>query len=165
MPTTNQPKSPPWKDSAAKALLEKMVASGDINGLKPAEVYKLKPEFAETSKRLFGGRLRSVRSQVKKAMTASQSDKIAYDHDQTLYPPPEVNHRGEPRWNGSRAQEQLREDIDAGLHETMTPYDFWQSDEAYQDYTPKVFRKHVHQEIKTRKFYNSRKDKAHKTDN
>ena len=155
----SQNKSPKWKGSIAKDLLEKDVADGIIDGLKPAAVYTSRPKFGNTSKAKFASRLRTARLQHKKTADASKEDKIAYDHDRLIHPIPLFNHCGKPRWDGSEAQAQLCCDMDAGKHKTMQPKELWATHEAYQGYDSDVFRKHICQEKKMRKFYNSINDR------
>jgi len=155
MPTTDQNKLPSWKGSLAKTILKKDIADGATDGLKPAAVYNSRPEYMSTRKVKFSGCLRYMQQQHQKSLASSNKDKIAYDCDRASHAASAVNHRGEPRWDGSLAQAQLCIDMDCNKHETMKPSELWASNEVYHDYSPSVFCKHIHQEKKLRKFYNS----------
>ncbi len=81
------------------------------------------------------------------------SDSAALANDRLLHPVPTHNHRGEPRWEGSEAQRLLRQDIDLGNHLDLMPRDLFMSEPDYYDNYPlEVFRKHIEQEVKLRKF-------------
>jgi hypothetical protein len=53
----------------------------------------------------FTNRLRSVRDDYKKKTGRAKDDKKAYDNFRKLFPVETHNHKGEPRWEGSRAEE------------------------------------------------------------
>jgi len=151
------PKKKNWQNSEAKKLLLQDLRSGLITldtKMTPMEVYCQRPEFAE-----FGGyknfpsRLRSARQQISSKNDRCVSDSDALAHDRRIYPKAATNYRGEPRWEGSEAERLLRHDMDEGQHEMMTPMMFWESRNEYKDnYTSEVFRQHIYQEAKRRKF-------------
>jgi len=69
---------------------------------------------------------------------------------------------GYPEWEGSKAQEQLRKDMADNLHEVMLPLELWCLREEYDYYPLKVFRDHIYQETRTKKYYNYLKVKGKK---
>jgi hypothetical protein len=82
------------------------------------------------------------------------------DHEAFLafnknHPRPTHNYRGEPQWDGSDAQRLLKEDVVAGVHlNYSTPSELRLSRPEYQVYGVDVFRAHLHQEKRLRKYYN-----------
>jgi hypothetical protein len=117
------------------------------------EAYDRREEYKVTTKRLFKGRLDRLRADIRKKQAFAASDSAALANDRLLHPVPTHNHRGEPRWEGSEAQRLLRQDIDLGNHLDLMPRDLFMSEPDYYDNYPlEVFRKHIKQEVKLRKF-------------
>jgi hypothetical protein len=80
-------------------------------------------------------------------------DTAAMAHDRLLFPVPTHNHRGEPWWPGSEAQRLLALDVDDNKHITMKPRQLYNTRaEYYDNYPLQVFRDHIYQEVKLRKF-------------
>jgi hypothetical protein len=112
----------------------------------------------------FASRLRSARTQVLNDRCRAASDKALLEHDRTIHPKQPMNYRGEPEWDGSEAQEQLRKDMDEGKHTTMKPLLLYSSHEEYKKFPLAVFRKHIYQETNRRKFlaqHNAQKRQRH----
>lgn len=143
----------PWRKSDAKRLLAQDIINGDIDGdMEWEDVFSWRPEFASTSRRLFKSRFASLLTQISSARVRSITDKAALEHDRKLFPIKTHNHRGEPRWDGSAAQSWLRVDVENGEHKRVAPRILHESREAYKVYPLKVFREHVHQEVRFQKF-------------
>ena len=51
-------------------------------------------------------------------------------------------------WDGSKAQEQLKEDMSNKYHEQLKPKSLWQSRPEYQEFDLQKFRGHIHQELR-----------------
>jgi hypothetical protein len=156
MPKKN--KEPNWQNSEAKKLLLQDLRSGaiplDSKSMSPKDAYLKRPEFAE-----FGGyvnfpsRLRSARQQIDCMNNRAATDSAGLAHDRRIYPKAAKNHRGEPRWEGSEAERLLRQDMDEGNHKKMKPELLYNTrKEYYENYPLKVFREHIHQEDRRRKF-------------
>lgn len=152
--------------SDAKRILEAELKNGSIpldsSDMAPDVVYFQHPEFATYPYETFRDNLNKLRKKVKAKKTRSELDSLALRHDRKSHPKPEKNNRGEPRWEGSEAERLLKLDVDNGKHNTMTPQNLHKSRNEYEDYALTVFRKHIHQEVKTRKFIKQRKDRAKK---
>jgi hypothetical protein len=63
------------------------------------------------------------------------------------------NQLGAPRWEGSSAQTLLHADIDDDKHTRMKPQILHGTREEYEAFELTVFRKHICQEVQTRKFW------------
>ena len=85
-----------------------------------------------------------------------KEDKIHFQRNMLLFPPSPFDSLSLPQWEGSAAQAFLEIDIDKKKHLEMSPEEFWSSREVYKVFDKKVFRKDVHQWMKTLRWYNTR---------
>ena len=105
----------------------------------------------------FTTRLLSLRQIVARDKTRATQDRDALKIAMANHPVPEYNHRGEPQWNGSKAQKRLAELIDAGEYPTHSPSELWKSDGLFKDFGLNTFRWKIHQYIRTKKYLQSLK--------
>jgi hypothetical protein len=161
MPPANEVETQIWRNSTAQSILRGYLQSGEIpldGSMKPKEVWDVfcvpHPEFVGfVYKNKFANRLRYMRKQLVDKDGLADDDNAALVHDRLLFPAPTHNHRGEPRWPGSEAERFLKLDIDACKHEMMAPLQLHGTRaEYYENYPLAVFRKHIHQEVRLRKF-------------
>jgi hypothetical protein len=155
MPPKKKDKPPAWRNSKAKKLLEHDLRSGRIpldNDMDPEDVYLQRPEFSEFEYARFRDRLRDLRLQMTGSINNAASDSAALAHDRRAYPKPTHNHRGELRWEGSEAERLLRLDIDDEKHSRMKPAMLHVTRGEYKEYPLVVFRGHIDQEVRRRKF-------------
>lgn len=125
---------------------------GDISS-----IYTMRPEFggADANQfRLFTARLRNARRNVEDGLHRAATEAAALKHDRLIHPIQENDYRNVPRWQGSQAEKLLKADIASGKHEHMKPSALYQTQEEYQKYPLDVFRGHIYQEQKLRKFLN-----------
>lgn len=151
-----------WQFSWAKEILRKAISNGDITeNHSYDEIHLWHPEIQATDRSKLPGRIRGLREQVTQDTESAKEDAFALEHDRKLYPIPTHNYRGEPRWEGSAAQKQLKDDVAKGLHLTMTPQEFG-SRQIFKDYAEDIIREHIYQEIKFQKYclYRSEKKKS-----
>jgi len=115
-------------------------------------------KFSDAFKR----RLSAMRKQIAKDKTRAASDQQEVARAIRNHPPPTHNHRGEPQWNGSRAQELLKLDIAAGNHLKMTATELWldPTRPEHQDFEPQTIRWKIQQELKTQKHLHTLKHDA-----
>jgi hypothetical protein len=146
------PPSPPWKNNPVRDLLMQDIRTGVVDGLRPAQVYNSRAEYCSTSRQKFASRLSSLRKQVNTQLTSARADSAALEHDRQLYPIQPIGSNGMPRWQGSEAESVLLRYIDNNLQTTNTPRQLYLSHPAFQAFTLEMFRKHIYQEIKKRKF-------------
>jgi hypothetical protein len=165
----NEP--PKWATSKARELLEKDLLSGRIplERWTAANVYNLpdRPEFRLFEYKKFVTNLRNLRKRIKEQKQDATAAALALAHDRVIYPVAAVNgvnnHQGgAPRWEGSLAQKWLNDDIDEGKHEMMQPMQLRQTRLEYMKFDKVIFGKHIHQEVKTRKFIIYLKEKQEK---
>jgi hypothetical protein len=151
-----------WEHSAAKKFLVKDLKSGLIplepNNPFPRVLwahYSNLVEFADVSKTQFSTNIQNLRKLIKQKKDRSAEEEAALTRDRLhFFPRPPTNHRGEPHWDCSASKPLLSQDIDAGKHNDLEPRELWMTrPEYYQEYpNHAVFRKHIYQEIRTRKF-------------
>ena len=150
-----------WRSSEARRLLEEDLRSGaiplDWREMSVNEVYAQRPEFADFPYAPFGRRLQAMRKQCGNKHSRSEADAVAMASDRQFVAQLRAGGGGalRPSWDGSEAERLLRMDIDDGLNLNLTPKVFHQSRVEYQVYSLKVFRGHIHQEVKRRKFVTS----------
>jgi len=168
--TKTKKKKTNWKNCAGKRLLEQDLREGriplDSERMKPAVAFERRPEFAfpneEDGKRLFAGRLQRLREKIQHKNDTSSAQSAALEEDRTKHPAPSHNHRGEPRWKGSAAEAFLKSDMDENKHNLMTPRDLHHSRPEYRQIPLRVFRNHIYQEEKLRKFIEQRRNRKKK---
>jgi len=155
----------PWKHHPLKRFLLDKFASGEI----PTDYKKAGPsdiwnrycdEDAFEGMKYdasFKRRLLNLRKDVAEGKTRADADLHAFNIAKKNYPPPVYNHRGEPQWHGSAAQEQLKRDMMDDLHFKYKPEDLWELRHCYQEFNLTTFREHIHQADKTRKYLDTLK--------
>ena len=151
-----------WLDSQARALLMQDIIDGVVppepdNSMPTQTIFTSRPEYASYGYANFSSRLSSLRKIVARDKTRADDDLEAflkYKANNIIHT---HNARGYPEWDGSDAQKQLKEDISNGLHDEMQPIELWCFREEYDDFPLKVFRDHIYQEVRTRKFYHTLK--------
>ena len=154
----------------ARALIMDELAAGsiplDTQQMGPAEVwsnyahtaqFKMRGmKFGETFKR----RLAALRKQVGRDKNRAEEDHLEVLKAIKLHPAPSHNHRGEPQWSGSKAQQLLKEAIDRGDHFEKSPAELRNSDPAFKEFMLNTFRWKIHQETRTRKYLHTLKHDA-----
>jgi hypothetical protein len=154
-----------WGDSAARKILVEDLSNGMI-GLdlpKPAVAWKFYSdnmiEFQYITESQFKGGLYRLRVKMKLNKCRNEGEEADFLHDMALFPRPEYNYRGEPHWDLSEAKPLLEADIKEGKYPAMMPKELWLTRPEYYDAYPlEVFRKHIHQEIRTQKWHAYLKD-------
>lgn len=161
---------PAWVASKGRRLLLEDVRSGHIpNDMDWTIAFSLCPEFnvcpstKKTPKQLFSARLKSARDIIRQKNTRAARELNLLQQDLVIRPPPAFNHRGEPRWEGSVAQQLLKKDIAEQKHVGLTREQFHQSRPEYSVYSKATIAKKVEQEISLIKFladYGKRRRRA-----
>lgn len=100
----------------------------------------------------FTRRLRDLRAIIKRDRKRAIEDRNELAVLIRNHPVPEKNHKGEPQWNGSAAQRLLKEDMQAGKHESMKPLQLRATRPEYELFLPETFRWKIQQNIRTEKY-------------
>ena len=104
----------------------------------------------------------ALRHHVAEGKSRADDDIEAFEAAKILNPVPPYNHRGEPQWNGSKAQEQLLIDMENEEHFKVTPKTLWESRDMHQEFELKTFRDHIHQIWQTQKCLHTLKERSKK---
>jgi hypothetical protein len=153
-----------WRKSKAKQLLYQDMRDGrvtldkddlgeDGEKMKLRDIYTLRPEFAEYHYEYFSARVSLLRKTINDANSRAEQDQEAFDNFKARHPPSLLSHKGYIQWQGSDAQQQVLEDIEDGLHESMAKVALWELRSVYYENFPlKVFRDKLNQEIRSAKY-------------
>lgn len=166
-------KPPPWGSSEAKKIIvqhfidEVIPLDEDLDtedlydnlyrGTKAFVDYPFDKENKD-HRSLWKDRFERIQVIVQRYHDRAVIDELALDHDLKIHPLSMQDCRGVPRWAKSAAEEYLKLDINNGLHLQMRPMELRETRDEYKKYPLKVFRKHIYQEVKSRK--KRRKDKT-----
>jgi hypothetical protein len=151
-----------WKTHPLRAFLAEELEKGriplDAKDMGPMDVWNKycddhddKFEGMNYDKK-FTTRLNDLRKQVKREIKRTDRDQEAYDIHRKNFPQQAHDTLGRPNWFGSRAEELLKIDLDAGLFGELKPGELYESRQEYMEFSLDVFRGHIHQSIKTGKF-------------
>jgi len=151
-----------WKRSEAKALLTQDIRDGrvppnakDKNGkstMQLRDIYNMRPQYKEYDYAKFSSRLSALRSQINQRDARAMLDQEAFDNYVQKHPVSFFSHKGCIQWQGSEAQRLAREDMEKGVHKTMSRLDWYGSKpECYESFPLDAFRDKVKQEIRTAK--------------
>lgn len=161
--TTKEKKPPPWRSCAAKAYLYKLIDDGKIpcdSKVNDKEIYDKhcidKEEFAAFPyDSLFKGRLERLQKQCAARANRSEEDEKAFMHDRKIFPKPTHDAHGEPMWQGSKAQDILRQYIFAGAldgEHRLKPKELYELREEFSaQCSLDSFRDRIYQERKAAK--------------
>ncbi|CAB9507153.1 hypothetical protein SEMRO_295_G110320.1 [Seminavis robusta] len=116
------------------------------------EHYQDEAAFEKVPWKNFSDRLKRLRNKVVDKNNRSKRDADALVHDRKIYPTQTHNEQGQLRWHGSEAEKLLEKDVDEEKHISMTKIELYNSRLEYQHFNLRVFRGHVYQELKKRKF-------------
>ena len=145
-----------WQNSLAKEMLKKDILDGLVTAdMKPKQVLAMRQELYEPYAKNFAANYRSLQRSLQALHDRSEEDDAWIVHDQSLFPRTDVDSLGRPRWDGSAAQQLLRDDMAAGaLEELGGPTALRNTRSEYMRFSLKVFTDHINQE-KTRKLQKS----------
>ena len=151
-----------WGKSAAKQFLKKAFREGTISTTYKNEeliqiwngVCKDHPAFKRIKYdyESFSRRMNSIRDDYLRKVQRCKDDLNAYKAAKNNHPTPTLNSRGEPQWNGSEAQKQLKELIANDGHIGKEPKDLWADNAVFMAYSLTSFRDHIYQEKRLLKF-------------
>jgi len=148
---TVEVKPTPWQNSYAKKLLTQDILDGKIDGMSVEEVHNFRPEYGVYKFERFKINLKNLISKYEDFTKRAQYDNEALAHDLALNL--QVQSKPYPTWQGSVAEQCLKEDIDQGKHLDIKPQQLLESRPEYSPWSNhlKVFRDHIQQEVRARK--------------
>ena len=135
----------PWE--IAKPILQQYcVEDGSIlDTMKPSDVWELRPEFKAVKYNNFRNNFAAMKRSLKKDRARNAVDEAGFLHDKSLYT---LAKDMDGYWDGSKAQELLKWDIENKVYLQMKPSSLWQSRPEYQKFKLEKFRNHIQQELR-----------------
>jgi hypothetical protein len=148
--TTAATMATPWE--VAKEILQQDFCAGMLpRTLGPTEVYEMRREYQAVEYGKFRTNLNKLRRKLEFQQSSAASDNAALQHYMGLNPV-NMNPAGGmkyPRRDLSDAQRLLKEDITAKRHKAMQSQELHMTQLGYQRFPKDVFRKHIHQEVRS----------------
>lgn len=119
-------------------------------------MYKHTPEFIAEQVTLeqFKLRLKNHRVQLQQKLTTPSWEMAALAHDRAIFPQKTHNEKGEKIFYLTEAMNLLKEDIEQGLHLTMTPSQLKAKRTEYDEFSLEVFDRRVRQAIRKKRLIN-----------
>eukprot|EP00978_Attheya_sp_CCMP212_P016722 scaffold44014_cov56-Attheya_sp.AAC.4 len=151
------PKPSPWKKSKAKELLKTDIIDGTVtDAMAPILVYAMRLEYKPYKLDNFRTNLRSLQKKIHTDYGRRDRDCMDYGHDRFIYD--ELRRQAVADnggievvpWHLSDAQSLLKDDITGGLLKVLKPSELWETREEYKEFSLKVFRNHIYQEVDRR---------------
>jgi hypothetical protein len=144
-------KASKWINSQAKIMLRDDIIRGVVHGQMAArDVYQMREEYSEFKFENFRTNLKSLRDAVATSILRMQIDSVFFGHDRSVMMRERQNAPRSLLWIESLAPSLLKQDINEGLHERMTPAELYASRVEYHAFPLQVFRNHIYQEVDTR---------------
>jgi hypothetical protein len=140
----------PWE--VVKELLQQDFCAGMLpRTMGPPEVYEMRNEHQAVECVKFRTNLNKLRKLLEFQQSSAASDDAALQNYMGLNPV-NMNSTGGmnyPCWDLSDAQRLLKEDIAVERHKAMQPQELRMTRLEYQRFPKDVFRKHIHQEVRS----------------
>jgi hypothetical protein len=131
----------------AKPLLEGDYVHGRVSGDMPSrDVRALRPEYEAVPLKNFNANWRALKSRVNAHKDRAEEDQARFLHDMTIYT---LARDTDGFWDGSAAQQLLKQDVRNKRHERLTPDLLHLARPEYLEFDYNKFRKHLHQELRT----------------
>jgi hypothetical protein len=146
----------PWKDSKAKTVLREDIISGFVpSSMTAKDIYHDECDGRKALYTLykfenFTTNLRNLRKTIATLQKLASEDSAALERELLLYPESNMDPRGYPRWNRSKAQSSLEQDVTAiiaGSLEKKLPRTLHMSRAEYMLFPLTVFRDHYYKEL------------------
>ena len=108
-----------WFHSKSEKKLLKMIHRGEVAyDIKPMDVHAMHPLFAEeVEHKNWPSRLRSCREHVKGAHKEAVDEAHGLAYDRHIFPTTTHNTNGKPHWNGSAAEQIVRNAVEGLFHD------------------------------------------------
>ena len=140
----------PWDKSQAMEYAKSLLlqdSDGTYQAMSLKSFSKLSPLFEQYPLEYLKRYLENFRKKMAKNKEIVDFDEACLRHDRLIIPLKMTTKSGAARWDRHVAKKLLKEDITAKKHKEMNPKELRESRNEYQAFTPKVFRKHIHQEV------------------
>jgi hypothetical protein len=153
-----KPKFIRWVVSEARKIIIADLEDGILDVDAPSarnawdECYSKLAEFANVPFEQFQKRLADHRDQHQRRLSKATMEEICYERDKLMHTRQDRNNRGELVFDLHPAKLLLREDVESGLHDQMTPSDFQATRPEYMLFKPNKFKERIYQEVRRKKF-------------
>ena len=140
----------PWDKSRAMDHAKSLLlhdSDGTYKAMDLQTFQKLSPLFEQYPLEYLERYLENFRKKMAKNKEIVDFDEACLRHDRLIIPLKMTTKSGAARWDQHVAKKLLKEDITGKKHKEMNPKELRESRNEYQAFTPKVFRKHIHQEV------------------
>lgn len=147
-------KKPQWRNSKARALLEKMLMDkhSPVHKMTWREIHASHPWFQEFEDLTnFRDNVKRLREANEKKIKVVQKDNQIIQRELQKFPRNSRTNRGEPFWDTHAAKLLLRMDVKAGKHLKMKPRFLHKTRPEYLAFSLPTFRKHIYQEKRHQK--------------
>lgn len=143
---------PPTLWEIAKPLLTADILDNTVTAsMAPSAVVLMRHQYFVVKYANFCANFLALKKKLGVDCTSARDDDLALQNDRLLHPIDMENPRmAYPCWDGHPAQRLLKEDIDDGKHLGVTPAALRETKEEYKAFPLSVFRKHIHQEVRSR---------------
>jgi hypothetical protein len=139
----------PWK--RCKPKLQDDIVNGIVpDDWDPEKVHSFRDIYVAVNFARFKANLANLRQKMATELDRAIQDDEAFQHDED-HAESFLAASRKPKWDGSAAQRLLKEDMDAAANANLKPAALQATRPEYAFVEPKVFRKHVHQEQRSRK--------------
>jgi hypothetical protein len=138
---------PPTPWDIAKPLLEADYLEGRAtDDMFPRDVVKLRWEYSEVNVKNFRSNWLALKKRISTHKARAEEDELMYLHDMTIYT---LAKDRDELWHGSAAERLLKKDMEQKRHERLHPSLFYLARPEYQQFEYQIFRKHIHQELRS----------------
>jgi hypothetical protein len=151
-----------WRTSKAKDLVAQDIIDGNIpleGDINPEEIFQRlyadNPLFSNFpfDKTRYKDRIERLRNAIGRLQHWAAFDSEKVLEDIAKHTPHNKNIRGELRWDGSEAQQLLKQDVEQGRHLQLKPRELRETREEYKVFGLRVFQKHIDQQKQALKAY------------
>ena len=149
-------KAAKWINSQAKVMLRDDIIRGVVDVQMAAkDVYQMREEYSQFKYENFRTNLKSLRDAVATSILRMQMDSVFFGHDKSVMKHERQNAPRRLLWIESLAPSLLKQDVNEGLHEHMTPAELYAYRVEYQEFPLQVFRNHIYQHRFAKKNFRS----------
>jgi hypothetical protein len=137
----------PWNKSQAKKILYGDIVDGKVTErMHYRMVYIMHSEYQQYAQNNFRTNLKNLLKSIRNNQEAANISHAALLQDMMILSTRPERLQGPKRWDGSRAQQLLKDDFTNGVHTTMKPMQLWLLREEYQEFSLDRFRNFINQE-------------------
>jgi hypothetical protein len=144
--TKNQ--QPDWRTSQEKRMLYKLLMNekSGLQGMSPEQIYNSHKGFKKWELTKFKTYLKYLVKITTVTKMKIKFEEEAFWKETIAFPRRELTNRGYPFWGYHPADKLLKEDVKSGRAYSLKPLALWGTRKEYQQFPPRVFLKHIHQE-------------------